>query len=223
MLLGVYAMFNSAKFSLVALAAIALAGPASALTILEEPGSNLASFSYVVDETNKVISLYETWGPGTAPEVLLKFVDWTHNYDSWRIDKYVTNLTGDAWISFAHELLQSDKDSSPDKDGLSFAQYGNPYYPRSSDKFADVFVDEDQARDYLRYSGGVVESGESVFFSYGLTNRRDTPDTDPFYLRQSEFLRQVRNGVPEPTSWALMIAGFGLVGAAMRRRTAANA
>jgi PEP-CTERM motif len=25
-------------------------------------------------------------------------------------------------------------------------------------------------------------------------------------------------GVPEPASWALMIAGFGLVGAAMRRR-----
>lgn len=28
------------------------------------------------------------------------------------------------------------------------------------------------------------------------------------------------DGVPEPESWALMIAGFGLVGAAMRRRTA---
>ncbi len=27
--------------------------------------------------------------------------------------------------------------------------------------------------------------------------------------------------VPEPTSWALMIAGFGIVGAAMRRRAAA--
>jgi hypothetical protein len=30
-------------------------------------------------------------------------------------------------------------------------------------------------------------------------------------------------GVPEPASWALMIAGFGLVGAAMRRRTAVTA
>ena len=29
--------------------------------------------------------------------------------------------------------------------------------------------------------------------------------------------------VPEPASWALMIAGFGLVGAAMRRRAAAAA
>jgi hypothetical protein len=30
------------------------------------------------------------------------------------------------------------------------------------------------------------------------------------------------NGVPEPESWALMIAGFGLVGAAMRRRAMAT-
>lgn len=29
--------------------------------------------------------------------------------------------------------------------------------------------------------------------------------------------------VPEPASWALLIAGFGLVGAAMRRRVAATA
>jgi len=27
-------------------------------------------------------------------------------------------------------------------------------------------------------------------------------------------------GVPEPASWALMIAGFGLAGAALRRRSA---
>jgi len=26
------------------------------------------------------------------------------------------------------------------------------------------------------------------------------------------------SGVPEPTSWALMLGGFGLVGGAMRRR-----
>jgi hypothetical protein len=30
------------------------------------------------------------------------------------------------------------------------------------------------------------------------------------------------NAVPEPASWALMIGGFGLVGAAMRRRTSAK-
>jgi hypothetical protein len=33
----------------------------------------------------------------------------------------------------------------------------------------------------------------------------------------------VSNAVPEPASWAMLIAGFGLVGAAMRRRSAALA
>jgi hypothetical protein len=33
----------------------------------------------------------------------------------------------------------------------------------------------------------------------------------------------VRPGVPEPATWALMISGFGMVGAAMRRRAAAVA
>ncbi|OYU15929.1 MAG: hypothetical protein CFE37_03605 [Alphaproteobacteria bacterium PA4] len=30
-------------------------------------------------------------------------------------------------------------------------------------------------------------------------------------------------GVPEPASWAMLIAGFGLTGAAMRRRRGAGA
>jgi hypothetical protein len=34
-----------------------------------------------------------------------------------------------------------------------------------------------------------------------------------FALAQDEF-----NAVPEPASWAMMIAGFGLAGAALRRR-----
>ncbi len=39
-----------------------------------------------------------------------------------------------------------------------------------------------------------------------------------------EGLYAFRGGVvPEPGSWALMLAGFGLVGAALRRRTAATA
>lgn len=37
------------------------------------------------------------------------------------------------------------------------------------------------------------------------------------------FIRVVSGAVPEPASWALMIAGFGMVGAAVRRRTAATA
>jgi hypothetical protein len=53
--------------------------------------------------------------------------------------------------------------------------------------------------------------------------------------RSREFVRQVRlggvtslpgigdpNAVPEPASWAMLMAGFGLIGATMRRRKSAN-
>ena len=211
---GVRVMMNRANFSLALLASMLLAGSAFAATIVEEPGSNLQSFTYAIDEQNRVVSLYEVWGPDTSRVVLLKFLDWDASYTSWRIDKYVTNLTGDDWNSFTHELLQADGSHSHDYDGLSFAQYGNPFYPRSSDRFPYLEIDEHSYRDYLRYFGGVVASGESVFFSYGVTNRRNTPETIPFYLRQSE----IPLPVPEPATWAMLTGGFALVGAGLRLR-----
>jgi hypothetical protein len=36
-------------------------------------------------------------------------------------------------------------------------------------------------------------------------------------------IERIANAVPEPASWALMLAGFGLVGAAMRRRPSVTA
>lgn len=53
------------------------------------------------------------------------------------------------------------------------------------------------------------------------------PATYQFYSRANGAnagnfaLTQVGGGVPEPASWALMIGGFGLAGAALRRRRAA--
>jgi hypothetical protein len=47
-----------------------------------------------------------------------------------------------------------------------------------------------------------------VVFEYGL--RDNTGSNDPFYLSQTA-------NVPEPASWALLIAGFGMVGGSLRR------
>jgi hypothetical protein len=52
---------------------------------------------------------------------------------------------------------------------------------------------------------------------------------DDFTFTRSDYQGQVviasagAGGIPEPATWALMIAGFGLVGAAVRRRAAAIA
>ena len=60
----------------------------------------------------------------------------------------------------------------------------------------------------------------------GFDASRVSFDADNIYLNfsglniRSDFFAQVDigGGVPEPAAWALMIAGFGLVGAAARRR-----
>ncbi|MDO6416841.1 PEPxxWA-CTERM sorting domain-containing protein [Sphingomonas sp. BIUV-7] len=92
---------------------------------------------------------------------------------------------------------------------------------------------------YVLLSGtlnGTSASGGTYDFSIGIDgpNRTlmdvgyATPDTRGFYVSRSFTLSAYNPSalpvpgasVPEPAGWALMIAGFGLTGAAMRRRRA---
>ncbi len=195
-------------------ASLAFASASNAVVITPEPGSNLIDFSFLVDQDSRTIDIYETFGPDTASQIILRFEDWAFGARSWTINKYVTNQTGGDWNSFSHELLQSDKSGSVDDDGLSFAQFGIPMRPRQSDAFANVTADENAARDYLFFDDGVVLNGQTAWFSFGLTARRDTQQTNVFFLRQSEFL----DVVPEPATWAMLLTGFGMVGFSLRRR-----
>ena len=52
-------------------------------------------------------------------------------------------------------------------------------------------------------------------FNLNLSGNAVTADSVAVY----DFTLQDRAAVPEPASWALMISGFGLAGAALRRRT----
>ena len=61
-------------------------------------------------------------------------------------------------------------------------------------------------------TGGVLTLGQSEAFGFGL-------DRAGFYGNDSTGVNfTVSSFVPEPAQWALMIGGFGLVGAASRRR-----
>jgi hypothetical protein len=161
----------------------------------------------------RTITVWETWGPKTSNIVDIKFTDFPlGRRDPWTLIKYVTNETGANFKFFQHELLNSDKSQSDNLDGLSFAQNGLPPVPRVSDVFSDVMVDELEERDFLFFSGGILKTGETGRFEYGLTVT-DPDGNNPFYIRQSGV-------VPEPATWAMLITGFGLVGFAMRRRKA---
>ena len=56
--------------------------------------------------------------------------------------------------------------------------------------------------------------GKAGHLTFGVNDGRYNDNSGRFDIT----LFQLRNAVPEPATWAMMIAGFGLVGAAMRRR-----
>jgi len=55
-------------------------------------------------------------------------------------------------------------------------------------------------------------------FAFGQQRRGDGPQGDGFRINSISVA-----AVPEPATWAMMIAGFGMVGAGMRRRTGRTA
>jgi PEP-CTERM motif len=61
-------------------------------------------------------------------------------------------------------------------------------------------------------------SATYYYFDQGSFATLGTHSSQIFGASQFATLNVSNGGVPEPASWALMIAGFGLVGGAMRRR-----
>jgi hypothetical protein len=66
-------------------------------------------------------------------------------------------------------------------------------------------------------------SGAHTSAVLGLVNENTVLSGNDFVLDDIAFGTTLPGGVPEPASWALMIGGFGLAGAALRRRRATAA
>ena len=100
---------------------------------------------------------------------------------------------------------------------LSFdlANLGGP--PNAFGLFWDgsfVSIDVDLAPfDYRTFTIGLAASGSDTTLGFIFYHEPS------FYLLDNISLSAL-NAVPEPSSWAMLIAGFGLTGAAMRRRRA---
>lgn len=99
-------------------------------------------------------------------------------------------------------------------DGINFTSLVSGLSPTNNtvDYFADVFAFGAVSARYVRFSAsGCPQSGIGAFPGCAIGEVAFRTGT------------LAAPGVPEPASWAMMIAGFGLVGAAMRRRVAVAA
>ena len=90
--------------------------------------------------------------------------------------------------------------------------------------FGDSFLastlifDNDLALSWTHYAGSFVADSVSTLIAF---NSFDTCCAGGIYLDNVSVTTS--GAVPEPATWAMMIAGFGLVGSTLRRRRALSA
>ena len=212
------------------LLAVLQAHPASAEPVVLASG--LIGASYTIE--GRTIDLYLPGVSGTGP-LFLQLNGLAANRD-YLVKARLTNASARSWHSMEAEVLNpSDRrfdrkdvapqpsyipagySSSNDSDGFSFAQWSG--VGRTSDSFADVFADErTDARDFLRFSDGVVAPGATTLLTFGL---RDYDGHRPWLLALGP------NGLsaaPTPEPATLLLLGTGVAGVARvvrqrRRRT----
>jgi len=151
----------------------------------------------------------------------------TGDFSGWTIDAVsypmavVTNLVEAgsyagriAGFAFAPDTLAQDiHDVSGQSYQVSFWRWQDPFAPNGLDvtwNGVSIFSEVDNVANagYEHFSATVTGHGVDtlLFTSYN----------DPAFTYVDDV--SVLGSVPEPATWALMIGGFGLAGAALRRR-----
>jgi hypothetical protein len=142
------------------------------------------------------------WGYGldmfrySAPGKL----DWTFNTDSYfSIDGGVTPYEGNAYFSTG-------------------ANYGDGWQashwkaPGGCTDFVGIM------NPYICNGVGDAVTGDDIGLLDAIGWNLATPSTPGYLFSTSDMYNAFAASVPEPASWAMLIAGFGLIGGAMRRQ-----
>lgn len=121
------------------------------------------------------------------------------------------NAATDSWTTLTATLNSGDIWATNAKLGPTFAA------ANGGEKTFQQWLDDNGGAELTVYGVSIgVGSGWSGAFTGAVDNVAFNFTNGP----SANFNFEVAAGVPEPASWALMIAGFGLVGGALRRRTA---
>ncbi len=186
-----------------------IAAPAGAVTIASEdfeagasgwtnnftsdPGPNSGGFTRHLGRGGAGATSSKTFALGGGPRTVTVAFDW-YRLDSW---------DGETFTATANDGVTSTSTSR-----IGFFNDGGPtniYNPNWSDRIE-------------RISFSFTTNATS--FTLGFDSTLDQDFTDESWGVDNLLITDnTRTVVPEPATWAMMIGGFGLVGAASRRRT----
>ena len=160
-----------------------LAAPAKAASlVLEDLGFSEVAGDFVITGGEVGTDTLRIFQDVTGPNIdLFTSVQGLRSsgFIGFRLESVLTNRTDTPWIFFDHELQEQFGVASPEEDGLSFAQQFNSVRP-TSDAFSTVDEVTD-VRDFVNFSGGVVNPNQTVTFRYFIL---DNAPNDLFFLRQ---------------------------------------
>jgi hypothetical protein len=146
-------------------------------------------------------------GVSSAVDTNLTRADWTYNFTATGNGTFSGNyrVTGQGNNTFGLQPIYGDED-------VPFGPYGGDVFdPTGSGSFSIGLVSGQTYNMRFRNNGN-VSSGNGY-----------TADGSARAIIDWKIAYNNVGGVPEPTSWAMLITGFGLVGATARRRRAVAA
>jgi hypothetical protein len=171
------------------------AGSGSSLNLLTQPGGitvNLSSADTLDAGNGNGVAIVRGAGPGQG-----------YGFSSIVVDP----LTGFSVIQFKIEDLGGQQQGNDFDILVNFVGGGSQSflnYLLPTNSKIDIFAGAGEVLDSIQLSGLVNGNGAARRF-------KD--------IKQISFNAVIPNNtVPEPATWALLIAGFGMVGSAMRRR-----
>jgi Bacterial pre-peptidase C-terminal domain/PEP-CTERM motif len=170
--------------------ALGMAGNAQATNFLDqEPNETLATAQYLIHDGTINVTGFAAFGGGGAPSEVRSYHDW-FRFDAVAGDIITLSLNAISPTQTGDPVLQFRNAAG---DFLAFDDDRGP----GANSLINFTILASGA-----YVAGVGEFGDNDNLNYDFMVTGLTPS--------------LTAAVPEPASWAMMIAGFGLVGGALR-------